>query len=119
MPGLSDVIHNAAEQIGDMTRTLLPWTWASPSGIRGFFGGRMGLRFWPTAHPRNENTQVNYDLCRTLYSNQGDMALGSAFAKPIVDLQVSFMGIPRVSTENDTETQFLNECLSDHWMDEI
>jgi hypothetical protein len=117
MARLTDVIHNVAEQVGDITRSLLPQV--SYSGIRGWSLAAHGVRFWPTAHPAAEGTSVNYDLCRSMYRNEGDMALGSAFAKPIVDLQVSFMGIPRVTTSNESETQFLNECLSDHWADEI
>lgn len=119
MPRLTDVIHIAAEQVGDITRTMLPWKWSGVNGIRGFWGGRLGLRFWPTAHPSGEGTEVNYDVCRQLYRNEGEMALGAAFAKPIVDLQVGFMGLPNVQTENETETQYLNECLNDHWADEI
>jgi hypothetical protein len=114
-----DVIHNIAEMVGDLTRSLVPTSWASLSTIRYWGGPSLGLKFWPTKNPNLQGTQVNYDFCRQLYSNQTEMALGSAFAKPIVDLQVGFMGMPRVATENDAETQFLNECIEKFWTDEI
>jgi hypothetical protein len=120
MKRLVDVIHSVAEQTGDITRSMLPWSWVGISGIRGMWSGpRIGLRFWPTARPMNEGSQINYDYCRQLYSSNGEMALGSGFAKPIVDLQVAFMGIPRVQTDNESETQFLNECIQKYWVDEI
>lgn len=119
MPRLTDAIHGAAEQIGDITRSILPAP-ISLNGIRGWSWGRtLGLRFWPTANPAAENTVVNYNVTRQLYSNSGDIALGSAFAKPIVDLQVSFTGLPRVITDNEAQSQYLNECIHDHWADEI
>lgn len=119
MRRLTDVIHDAAEQVGDLTRSLIPVSFTG-SGIRGFFGlGRYGLRFWPTAHPSAEGSQVNYEITRRLYRNESEMAMGSAFAKPIVDLTVGFMGIPTVSTDNESETEFLNECLKTFWTDEI
>lgn len=119
MRRLTDVMHDVAEQVSDISRSMLPWSW-STSGIRGMWSGRrFGLRFWPTAHPAEEGTEVNYDFCRSLYSGTGEMALGSGFAKPIIDLQVAFMGMPRVMLENEQQTQFLNDCISNFWADEI
>lgn len=111
--------HVVSEQIAEISRSILPWTWVSPAGVRGWFGHRFSLRFWPTHHPAAEGTEVNYDVLRSLYRNDGDRALGAGFAKPIIDLQVGFMGLPTASTENDAETQFLNECLREHWADEL
>jgi hypothetical protein len=84
------------------------------NGIRSAFRS-VGGTFWPKSHPAAEGTIVNYDLCRQLYRNSGDNALGAGFAKPIVDLQVSFMGIPSVRLDDDTLETYLNECLSDYW----
>lgn len=85
------------------------------SGIRSSFRV-IGNTFWPKAHPRAEGTVVNYDLARQIYRNSGDDALGSAFAKPIVDLQVAFIGIPTVKIEeNETLEDHLNECIKDFW----
>jgi hypothetical protein len=119
MPRISDRLHNAAEQIGDFTRGLFPYTWTAMSPIRGWNPNPLGLRFWPTSHPAAEGTQVNYDFARSLYRNDSSNNLGGAFAKPIVDLQVQFIGIPTASTDNDSTNVFLNDCLHIYWVDEI
>jgi hypothetical protein len=79
----------------------------------------VGLKFWPPRHPLYEGTIVNFELTRQLYRNSGDAALGTAFAKPIVDLQVQFMGLPLASTGDEAIDTFLNECLHTYWVDEI
>jgi hypothetical protein len=115
---LAERLHVIGEQIGDVTRGL--WSFSAVTGIRRWadpFGG--GLKFWDTTHPPQEGTEVNYDVTRSLYRNDGENAFGAGFAKPIVDLPVSFMGIPTVSTENEELTRFLNSCLTDYWVDEI
>lgn len=109
-------MNRALTRIGEMISA--PFTWVTISGIRSTFR-LIGNQFWPKSHPAAEGTIVNYDLTRTLYRNSGDNALGAAFAKPIVDLQVGFMGIPRVTVENETLDQFLNECIATYWTDEI
>lgn len=95
-----------------------PFTWVSFTGIRSTFR-LVGQVFWPKSHPAGEGTIVNYDMTRAMYRNSGDNALGAAFAKPIVDLQVGFIGIPRATTGNETIDQYLNECISTYWTDEI
>jgi hypothetical protein len=47
------------------------------------------------------------------------MGLAGGFAKPIVDLQVAFMGVPTAATGNSAQDEFLNECLHKYWVDEI
>ena len=112
-------MRSVSEMIGDMTRAILPWNW-NWSGMRGMWaGGRIGLRFWATHHPANEGSEVNYDVCRSYYRNDGETGLGGGFAKPIVDLQVAFMGLPRATVESEGNTQFLNECLQLYWVDVI
>ena len=88
------------------------------AGVRSAFR-LVGGSFWPKNHPAAEGTIVNYDLLRQLYRNSGDNALGGAFAKPIVDLQVSFMGIPTVSVEDDDLDALLNECIKDYWAGDL
>jgi hypothetical protein len=108
------------EMVGDLTRAVLPPWNLSWSGIRSMWAdSRLGLRFWPTRHPASEGSEVNFDVCRTYYRNGGDYNLGSGFAKPIVDLQVAFMGLPTITLENETQSQFLNECVTTYWVDEI
>lgn len=88
------------------------------SGIRSTFRV-IGHTFWPKAHPRAEGTIVNYDLCRSMYRNSGDNKLGSAFAKPIIDLQVAFIGIPTVRLDDDNLEEHLNECITDYWAGDL
>jgi hypothetical protein len=115
---LIDRLHDAAEQIGDLSR-IVPMEALAFSGIRSFaWGQKLGLKFWVDKRPSGEDTAVNYNLCRELYRST-ESNLGSGFAKPIVDLQVAFIGIPRATTENDAQTQFLNDCLQDFWMNEM
>lgn len=96
-----------------------PWGWFSFDGLRSSFRS-IGTRFWPNEHPAAEGTVVNYDFARSLYRNSNDeYKLGSGFAKPVVNLQVSFVGLPRASTNNQALDDFLNECLRIHWPDEI
>lgn len=103
-------------QVVEQWVSQIPWTVIT--GIRSTFRFN-GTKFWPTSHPLSEGTVVNYEYCRTLYRNAGDVGFGSGFAKPIIDLPVAFMGIPVATTEDDTKNDFLNECLHLYWTDEI
>jgi hypothetical protein len=88
----------------------------------GFLGIRVSwdaLRrtFWPTSNgaivPRQ---QVNYGQARALYRNDDrSMNLGSGFSKPIIDLTVQFMGIPRAVTGDEILDEFLNDCIRCYW----
>jgi hypothetical protein len=109
-------ISTALKSVAEMV--VPPWGWFSFDGIRSGFRA-VGLRFWPQSHPSGSGTVVNYDYCRQLYRNSGDNAFGAGFAKPIVDLQVGFMGLPFASTEDEMTDDFLNECLTNHWADEL
>ena len=94
-----------------------PFQWISISGVRSTFRA-IGNQFWP-AHPSSEGTIVNYDYTRALYRNEGENRLGAGFAKPIVNLQVGFIGIPRVTVGDENLDVFLNECIDTYWTDEI
>ena len=108
--------QSAVKSVAEMV--VPPWGWFSFDGIRSSFRA-VGVRFWPQSHPAASGTVVNYDYCRQLYRNSGENALGGGFAKPIVDLQVGFIGTPFASTENEEMDDFLNECLTNYWADEI
>jgi hypothetical protein len=116
---LTEFLHNVAEQVGDFSRELFPFSWTNLTGIRGFNRSPLGVRFWPTQHPASEGTVVNYDMARSIYRNDGDNALGASFGKPIVDLPVAFMGLPSAMTDNDSTNTFLNECIEVYWADEL
>ena len=81
------------------------------------WGRAFTTTFW--SERRQTPSQVNYALTRSIYRSEGDSCLGYGFGKPIVDLQVGFMGLPIVNTENEDTNDFLNECINDHWADEI
>jgi len=74
-----------------------------------------GMRFWPQPVAASDLPTVNYHLTRSLYRSDGDIKFGSGFCKPIVDLQVGFIGIPTASTDSETQDEFLNECLHTYW----
>ena len=94
------------------------WGPLSWSGLRSrfkiigstFFGGT----------PAYDNTIVSYKTARELYSNINDSTnLAGFFSKPIVDLQVDFIGHPVASTDDEDVDDFLNKCLHVHWSAEI
>lgn len=111
---MNNPFRKVSEMVGDLTRSLMPFSWTSTTGIRSFLGF-FGTRFWPTTHPAAENSTVNYEMTRSLYRNDGQTALGSGFAKPIVDVTVNFMGLPRALVESEIQSDFLNECIHDYW----
>lgn len=116
MNRISNFMTTASEQM----LGWIQWPWVTFSDLRGkWTGQKFGLRFWPATHPAAEGTEINYDLCRSLYRNDSEMALGSAFAKPIVDLQVAFVGLPTVSMSSEATANFLNECIHKFWQNEI
>lgn len=102
----------------DASRSIITAPWSALNAIRS--GVRVfGMRFWPQGHPASDQPVVNYTITRHLYRNCGDVSLGAGFCKPIVDLQVGFIGIPSASTDNETTDDFLNNCLQVHWTEEI
>src|SRR5215831_12358184 len=111
---LSRAWRKISEMTTDLSRMIAPFSWVSFSGVRGFVG-YYGTRFWPTKHPAGESSIVNYDMTRSLYRNDSEIALGSGFARPIVDVTVNFLGLPTAQLDSEPQTEFLNECLHDHW----
>jgi len=92
-----------------------PMSW---SGLRSNFkvSGQISFNDGPTY----ENTTVSYDSARQLYGNlNSDLSLGAFFTRPIIDLQVDFIGLPRASTANENLDDFLNNCLHVYWGSEI
>ena len=102
-------------RIREMVSGIFPaWGPLSFSGLRSNFRIRGTTFFGPK--PTFDDTIVDYNKARALYANQGsDFNLGAFFTKPIVDLQVDFIGLPVAATERETEDDFLNTCLHDFW----
>jgi len=87
------------------------------TGLRSKFRV-LSSKYWG-GQPAFENTIISYDVARQLYRNDGPANLGSVFCKPIVDLQVQFMGLPSASVEDEIIDDRLNTCLHTFWADEI
>ena len=88
------------------------------SGLRSRF--RVSGRTFFGNDPAYENTIISYDLARSLYRNDGkEHNLGSQFARPIIDLQVDFIGLPTATVQDEVVDDFLNKCLSDYWADKL
>jgi len=90
----------------------------SLSGLRNRWNV-FSQKYWNNA-PAYENSQIDYDLARQLYRNDGtDSNLGAVFCKPIVDLQVGFIGIPSATVEDEIVDDQLNTCLQTYWAEEL
>jgi hypothetical protein len=82
-------------------------------GLRGMF--RSG-NLWPDK-PLFDKTQVNYDLARQLYRNDGeDVFLGGGFCKPIIDRAVDYIGVPAVSIGDEERDNELNDAIQKAWV---
>jgi len=108
------ILSWVGEQFSDLSRSLWP-SWGG-SALRSWTQV-FTISFWSNRKP--QRSVVNYDFCRRLYRSESDICLGTGFAKPIVDLQTAFIGIPVVNTENEATNDFLNECINVYWLDEI
>lgn len=112
---MSGILRRAAEQVTDLTRSMFPSRFST--GIRTWLPRVFSFSFWQER--KTTQSQVNYRVTRDLYRGEGDFCLGTGFAKPIVDLQVGFIGLPIANTEDEKTNDFLNECLTLYWADEI
>lgn len=69
---------------------------------------------------RLESQRVDYDLARRLYRNIDDgYKLGGAFAKPVVNSVVGFMGVPAFTYGDDTEMNAAIEKILLRWEGKI
>lgn len=58
---------------------------------------------------------VDYQLARELYDNTNDAyKLGAAFAKPVINTTVGFVGIPRFVSEDEDAQAVLDEFFGEH-----
>jgi hypothetical protein len=87
-------------------------------GLRMAWSG-VRRTFWP-GRPVYDNTKVNYEIARQLYRNDGnDSNLGAGFCRPIIDLTVEFMGMPRASTGDEIYDDHINDCIETYWGDSL
>lgn len=70
----------------------------------GFLGGAFHRSY------KLNSTKVDYELARSLYRNTEDeYKLGAGFAKPIINTQVSFMGVPSFRSQEDKAQEVLTK----------
>jgi hypothetical protein len=97
-----------------------PFIWISEMIVPDFGGLRTAWKrvsgsFWPN-RPLYDSTDINYELARQLYRNDGDNTkLGAGFAKPIIDTPVQFMGLPMAATDNETLDNRLTDAIQKVW----
>lgn len=69
-----------------------------------FFGGKFHAGY------KLDSTKVNYELAKELYHNtKDDYKLGAGFAKPIINAQVGFMGVPSFVNQDDKAQEVLTQ----------
>lgn len=87
------------------------------SSIRASWGA-LRRTFWPS--PSFQAKSVNYAVSRALYRNDGkETALGAGFARPIVDLQTEFIGLPQAASGDSDLDEFLNDAIQNFWAPKI
>lgn len=70
----------------------------------GFIGGNFHRGY------KLDSTKVDYEFARNLYRNTADdYKLGAGFAKPIINTQVSFMGIPTFKSQEEKAQEILTK----------
>lgn len=80
--------------------------------------GAMRRTFWPS--PAFTTKKVNYAVTRNLYRNDGkEVSLGAGFARPIIDLQTEFIGLPYASSGDSEFDEFLNDAIQNYWAPEL
>ena len=62
-----------------------------------------------------DSSRVDYALARELCNNTADnYKLGGAFAKPVVNTTVAFMGVPRFRSEDEAAQEVLDDFFGDN-----
>lgn len=85
--------------VGEISKLRDNWT-----GRWAFKTGR-----WSKAY-KLDSSRVDYRLARGLYNNELDeYKLGGAFAKPIINTVVGFMGVPRFRIEDEDAQEVLDQ----------
>jgi len=86
----------------------------SGSALRGVFSEAF------RGVPNLWKTSVDMELARSLYRNDNPTYnLGAGFVRPIIDLTVEYVGLPQVTSDDQAQTVFLNECIHEYWAPQI
>jgi hypothetical protein len=96
----------------DVSRSFFSWTFSG--ALRSIYR-TLTSSFMPD-RPVYDGTVVDVNMARQLYRNDGaDTNLGAGFCRPIIDLAVEYIDLPRVTSDDDERDTFLNECIHDYW----
>jgi hypothetical protein len=102
-------------------RKISEMTSAWSTGLRTSFGqvvGSITHRFWPRTIVGV--SRVTFEKTRALYRNDAkEVNLGSGFCHPIIDLTVSFLGLPHSSIGDEIVDEFLDKCIHVYWANQI
>jgi hypothetical protein len=75
---------------------------------------------WYANQPAYDKTTIDYDMARQLYRNDGaDTNLGAGFCRPIIDRAVEFVGMPIVSSDDETVDQDVNRAVDRFWRPQL
>lgn len=103
------------EQMVDISRSIAYSLGVSWTALRNSWSG--GSFFH---RPVMSGTQVTYDLARSLYRNDNPaFNLGAGFVRPIIDLSVEYMALPKVTSDNGENDTWLNKCIHEHWAPQL
>jgi hypothetical protein len=90
------------------------FSWSFSGSLRSVWR-TLASSFMPD-RPVYDKTVVDFNFARQLYRNDGaDTNLGAGFCRPIIDLSVEYIDLPRVTSDNDERDTHLNECIHDFW----
>lgn len=96
----SSWLKRAVGEISRLRTTVTGWSVKA---------GRLGGGY------RLDSSHVDYALARELYANTADAyKLGGAFAKPVVNTTVAFMGVPRFRSEDPEAQAVLDGFFGDN-----
>lgn len=97
------------------------WTNAI-NGLSGIFNGtknivlsRFNVSNYVPQYNLGATEKFNVELARQLYNNTNNAyKLGAGFVKPIINSDVSFMGTPKVTSEDDNISKGLKDIIVNH-----
>jgi hypothetical protein len=79
------------------------FSWSFQGSLRSIWR-TLASSFMPD-RPVYDGTVVDFNMARQLYRNDGaDTNLGAGFCRPIIDLSVEYVDLPRVTSGDDAAT---------------
>lgn len=92
----TNLIHRFKKAIGEISKLR-------SAAFQSVYGGRLGTPYVL------RSSRVDYELARQLYRNTADnYKLGAAFARPIINTAVGFMGVPHFRSVEPVAQEMLD-----------